>query len=105
MAVLGFLIAATVGLTVVLGAGRRAAVQRNDYPWLLDEVSKLHVMVVGTLAGFAFTGVVLVVSLARDRSGAALVSLDTVIIMFLIAYLFCIGVAFLISYLPHAGTS
>jgi hypothetical protein len=105
MAVLGFLIAATVGLTVVLGAGRRAAVQRNDYPWLLDEVSKLHVMVVGTLAGFAFTGVVLVVSLARDRSGAALVSLDTVITMFLIAYLFCIGVAFLISYLPHAGTS
>ncbi len=59
----------------------------------------------GSLAGFAFTGVVLVVTLVRDRLAAAQVSLDTVIVMFLVAYLYWIGAAFLISYLPHIRTS
>jgi hypothetical protein len=89
----------------VLAVGRSGMVQRDSYPWLLEEVSKLHVGIVGSLAGFAFTGVVLVVTLVRDRPAAAQVSLDTVIIMFLVAYLYWIGAAFLISYLPHVGTS
>jgi hypothetical protein len=104
-ATLGFLIAALIGLAVVLVMGRAGAIQRDGYPWLLEEVSKLHVGIVGSLAGFAFTGVVLVVTLVRDRPAAAQVSLDTVIIMFLVAYLYWIGAAFLISYLPHVGTS
>lgn len=52
-------------------------------------MSKLHVGIVGSLAGFAFTGVVLVVTL----------------VMFLVAYLYWVGSAFLISYLPDARTS
>jgi len=100
-AVWGFLLAALIGVTVVLAVGRRGTTTRDDYPWLLDEVSKLHVTIVGSLAGFAFTGVVLVVTLARDRSSVAQASLDTVVVMFLVAYLFWIGAAFLISYLPH----
>lgn len=103
--VLGFLIAAVVGLMTVLGVSRRGSTLRDDYPWPLDEVSKLHVNTVGTLAGFAFTGVVLVVTLARDRTGAAGVALDAAILMFLVAYLYWIGSAFLISYLPHIRTS
>lgn len=103
--ILGFLLAAAIGLALVLVAGRRGSARRDDYPWLLDEVMKLHVVIVGTLAGFAFTGVVLVVTLVRDRPAAAQISLDSVIVMFLVAYLWWVGGAFLISYLPHIGTS
>lgn len=100
-AALAFVLVAAIGLAIVLATSRGGTPHRDDYPWLLDEVSKLHVTIVGGLAGFAFTGVVLVVTLARDRSSASQISLDTVIVMFLVAYLFWIGAAFLISYLPH----
>jgi hypothetical protein len=100
-----FMVASVIGLATVLSAGRRGSIRRRDYPWMLDAVSQLHVAVVGSLAGFAFTGVVLVVTLAHDRPGRAEISLDTVIVMFLVSYLYWVGSAFLISYLPHAGTN
>jgi hypothetical protein len=43
--------------------------------------------------------------LARDRSGVVENPLDTVVVMFLVAYLFSIGNAFLISYMPHVDAS
>jgi hypothetical protein len=101
----GFIVASVIGLATVLSAGRRGSIRRHDYPWMLDAVSQLHVTIVGTLAGFAFTGVVLVVTLAHDRPGRAEISLDTVVVMFLVSYLYWVGSAFLISYLPHASTS
>ena len=104
-AVWGFVTAALIGFAAVLVVGRRAAPRRGEFPWALDEVSKLHVGIVGTLAGFAFTAVVLVVTLARDTSAVEKIALDTAIVMFLIAYLYWVGSAFLISYLPHARTS
>src|SRR5581483_2668311 len=104
-ATVGFVLASAVGLVVVLSAERRGVAHREDYPWLLDEVAKLHVMIVGTLAGFAFTGVVLVVSLPRDKNVGAPVTLDIVIAMFLVAYLYWVGSAFLISFLPHVRTT
>src|SRR5262249_29478210 len=72
------------------------------HPWALDETAKSHVNILGGLAGVAFTGVVLVVALVRDRTGAADTALDIVITMFLVAFLWWIGGAFLISYLPSA---
>ena len=103
-ATLGFILASIIGLTAVLRGGRSRSVRREEYPWLLDEISKLHVMIVGNLAGFAFTGVVLVVTLSRERTGGAQISLDTVIVMFLVAYLYWVGASFLISFLPHVRT-
>lgn len=102
---LSFLIASAIGLATVFIVGRRGKIRRSEYPWALDAVSQLHVAIVGTLAGFAFTGVVLVVTLAHDRPGRAEISLDTVVVMFLVSYLYWVGAAFLISYLPRAGTS
>jgi hypothetical protein len=58
-----------------------------------------------SLAGFAFTGVVLVVTLAQGRSGVVESSLDAAIMMFLVAFLFGVGNAFLITYMPHVDTS
>jgi hypothetical protein len=104
-AVLSFLLAAVIGLVVVLIASRRSSAQHGSHPWLLYDTTKLHVGIMASLAGFAFTGVVLVVSLARDRPGVVGSSLDTVIVMFLVAYLWGVGNAFLISYLPHVDTS
>ena len=103
--VLGFLIAAAIGLVVVLAACARSSVKPASYPWILYETAKSHVGIMGGLAGFAFTGVVLVVTLARDRPGVAESSLDTVIVMFLVAYLWWVGNAFLITYIPHKETS
>lgn len=105
MTIAAYLIAAAIGSAIVLGVHGRGAVRQGAFPWLLDEVSKLHVQIVGTLAGFAFTGVVLVVTLVHGISGRAETSLEAVIAMFLVSYLFWVGSAFLISYLPHAGTS
>ena len=93
------------GITSVLGVGRRGSAQSDHYPWILYDTAKLHVGIMAGLAGFAFAGIVLVVSLARDRPGVAGSSLDTVIVMFLVAYLWWVGNAFLISYLPHDETS
>ena len=104
-AVLGFLLAASIGLAVVLTVSRRGSAPHGSYPWILYDMAKSHVGIMGGLAGFAFTGVVLVVTLARDRPGVADSSLDTVIVMFLVAYLWWVGNAFLITYIPHAETS
>ncbi len=104
-AVLGFTFAATIGLVVVLVVGRHGLARSKTYPWQLYATANMHVGIMGGLAGFAFTGVVLVVTLAHDRPGTAASSLDTVIVMFLVAYLWWVGNAFLISYIPHDETS
>jgi hypothetical protein len=103
--VLGFILAAAIGLVVVLALGRRGLARSKTYPWQLYATANMHVGIMGGLAGFAFTGVVLVVTLAHDRPGAVASSLDTVIVMFLVAYLWWVGNAFLISYIPHDETS
>ena len=104
-AVLGFLVAAAIGLVTVLVAGHRRSAHLGGHPWIVDDIAKGHVGIMAGLAGFAFTGVVLVVTLARDRPGIAESSLDTVIVMFLVAYLWWVGNAFLISYMPHGDLS
>lgn len=104
-AVLGFLLAAAIGLLVVLVAGRRASAPHGSYPWLLYDTAKMHLGIMGGLASFAFFGITLVVTLARDRSGVAESSLDTVVVLLLVAFLFAIGSVFLISYVPHVDTS
>jgi hypothetical protein len=104
-AVMAFLLAAVIGLVAVLTMGRCGSAHSDRYPWILYDTAKLHVGITAGLAGFAFTGIVLVVTLARDRPGVAGSSLDTVIVMFLVAFLWWVGNAFLISYIPHDETS
>lgn len=101
----GFLVAAAIGLALVLRAARHGAARLDGHPWLLADTAKLHVSIMGGLAGFAVTGIVLLVSLARDRSTIAAASFDTVLVMFIVAYFYYVGNAFLISYLPHPDTS
>jgi hypothetical protein len=103
--VFGFVVSAAVGLAIVLRAARHGSARLDDHPWLLSDTAKLHVTIMGGLAGFAVTGIVLLVSLARDRSDIAAASFDTVVVMFIVAYFYYVGNAFLISYLPHPEAS
>ena len=84
---LAFLPAAAIGLVTVLVACHRSSAHLGDHPWIVYDTAKSHIGIMAGLAGFAFTGVVLIVTLARDRPGIAESSLDTVIVMFLVAYL------------------
>ena len=42
-AILGFILASIIGLTAVLRGGRSRNVRREEYPWLLDEISVLRI--------------------------------------------------------------
>jgi hypothetical protein len=103
--VFGFLVAAAIGLAIVLRVARHGSARLDGHPWLLSETAKLHVTIMGGLAGFAVTGIVLLVGLARDRSNIVASSFDTVVVMFIVAYFYYVGNAFLISYVPHPETS
>jgi hypothetical protein len=103
--VAGFLVAVGIGLAIVLRLARHGAARLDVHPWLLADTAKLHVTIMGGLAGFAVTGIVLLVSLARDQAGIEAASFDTVVVMFIVAYFYYVGNAFLISYLPHPETS
>lgn len=101
----GFVVAAIIGLTIVLVLSRGREARLESHPWIIEEVAKLHVQILGGLAGFAFTGIVLIVTFAQQQAGSTDPALDTVIVMFLVAFLWWIGGAFLISLLPHKETS
>jgi hypothetical protein len=96
---LGFVVAALVGLALVLPVARRRGPLLDSHPWTLADTAKLHVPVMAGLAGFAITGLVLIAALTRERSIDSS-AFDTAIVMFVIAYLYYIGNAFLISFLP-----
>jgi hypothetical protein len=99
-AAVAFCLLASVGLTLVLAPAERRAAQLGGHPWILQDSARLHVTVMAGLAGFAITGVVLLVGLNRAGHVDS-VRLGRVVLMFVVAYLFYIGTAFLISYLPH----
>ena len=65
--VMSFFLAATIGVVAVLAVGRRGLAQSHHYPWILHDTAKMHAGITAGLAGFALTGVVLVVTLAHDR--------------------------------------
>lgn len=101
----GFLVAAIIGLAIVLRICRGGEFYHEKHPWNLYEAAWAHVQLLGGLAGFAFTGVILIVSFAMDRGAPTDPALDTVVVMFLVAFLWWIGGAFLISFIPHEETS
>ncbi len=103
-AAIGFCLTAAIGLGVVLARTRRSEARLLDQPWILQEIPRLHVPIMAGLAGFSITGLVLILTLTRGGAASS-DAFDTVVVMLLIAFLFYIGNAFLISYLPHAEQS
>jgi hypothetical protein len=93
-----------VALAVVLPRARRTPARLSDQPWLLQEIPRMHVPIMSGLAGFSITGLVLILTLTR-AGPASSDAFDTVVVMLLVGFLFYIGTAFLVSYLPHAEKS
>ena len=104
--VVAFLVIALVGTLVVLAYSRGGTERHDDPPWVLSDLAGQHVFIMAGLAGFAVTGIVLIVGLVQKGSTASVLPLSTVVIMMLVAYFFYVGNAFLFSYfLPNRDAS
>jgi hypothetical protein len=86
-AVVGWLVASVVAITVGwMTVGRRQVVTR-DPTFDPVEVARRYVTIMGGLAGFAVTGMVLLVTLGRTLPGASEPSFTAVLAMFFVAYI------------------
>jgi hypothetical protein len=86
-AVIGYLVIATIAISAaLLVAGPRHKVKR-DPTFELEEVSARQVSILGALAGFAVTGVVFLVTQARNVPDPTSTSFTTVVTMFVVAYM------------------
>lgn len=103
--VLGFILAAMLGVGSCLVIFRSGKIDQDRQPWILNQAAWAHVQLLGGLAGFAFTGVILIVSFAMERGGPSDPSFDTVVVMYLVAFLWWIGCAFLLSFIPNDEVS
>ena len=99
------LVAFGIGIAALLWSVRSAGPRLDPQPWVLADTAKQHVTIMGGLAGFAVTGIVLIVSFANNHAGAAAAARDTVVVMFVVAYFYYVGNAFLISYAPNPATA
>jgi hypothetical protein len=100
-AMVAALVSAGIAVPIVVVAGRNSRVAGRNMLWNLADAAGRQVIIVGGLAGFAVTGIVLLVSLARDRADIASDSFNATVFMFLTAYLFFVASAFLFSFLPR----
>jgi hypothetical protein len=87
---------------VVVLADPGSQFYERETPWDLKELSGRLVVIAGGLAGFAVTGMVLLVTLAKDRAESRSDSFDATVFMFLTAYLFLVSAAFLFAFMPRA---
>lgn len=94
-----FVVVAVVGTIAAVFYSRKGIERHEAPPWVLSDLAGSHVGIMGALAGFAVTGIVLIVGLAHGQPAAATTPLSTVVIMMLVAYFFYVGNAFLFSYL------
>ena len=73
----------------------------REMPWDLKDLVGRLVVIAGGLAGFAVTGMVLLVTLAKDRLDTRTDSFDATVFMFVTAYLFLVSAAFLFAFMPN----
>ena len=92
-------LAITLPLTQFLA--RRGVLVEAELPWSLPEAATRQVVILGSLAGFAFTAIVLLVTFTRDRAEARTDAFDAVASMLLIAYLMFVGAAVSFAFLPQ----
>jgi hypothetical protein len=99
-AVVGYLVAASVAIAISwFAAGRGDAVSR-DPSVDLPEIGGRHVPILGGLAGFAVTGMVLLVTLGRDLPDASGTSFTTLLTMFFVAYMGFFGTSLMFANIP-----
>ena len=86
-AVVGYLIAVTIAIPVMCFSAGLRRTARRDPSFDLATLAGRHVSVLGGLAGFAVTGLVLLVTLSRNAADATGTTYTTVLAMFVVSYM------------------
>jgi hypothetical protein len=103
-AVIAYLVVAVAAVVVaLLAAGLRFKTQR-DPAWDLGEISARHVGPLGGLAGFAVTGTILLVTLARDAPNAGGATFTSILAMFVVAYIGNFSASLMFANVTDKGT-
>jgi hypothetical protein len=94
-----------VAITVAVASwlGRRTRVDLAPVGWDLADAARRQIPLLGGQAAVAITALVLLVTLVRDRSGVATESFETVVAMFLVAFVSFVSVAIVEVFLPNEG--
>ena len=87
IAVVGYLMSAVVTVTIGWIAVGRNQVLTRDPTFDPTDVARRYVTIMGSLAGFAVTGMIFLVTLGRSLPGASDPSFTAVVAMFLVAYI------------------
>jgi hypothetical protein len=87
VAVVGYLIAVSVAIAATVIAAGPRQVTRRDESLEIGDIAARQVSVIGGLAGFAVTGIVLLVTLSRNLPDASTTSFTTILAMFVVAYM------------------
>jgi hypothetical protein len=100
-AVVGYLVAAGVAIAIAWFAAGRGHAASRDPSVDLAEIGGRHVPILGGLAGFAVTGMVLLVTLGRDLPEASGTSFTTLLTMFFVAYMGFFGTSLMFANIPN----
>jgi hypothetical protein len=101
LTVLGFIVAVALGAVVALVIAARGVVKEEPTPWQISDVARMHASIMGNLAGISITGIVLMVGLlGRNAIEPTSDELNTVVVMFAVAFSFFLHTAFMLAYLP-----
>lgn len=97
----GYCVAVLLGVGVALILAPRATPHEDPLPWSVADIARMQASLMSALGGVSITGVVLILSFATNRAGqTASIELNTVGIMFGIAFGYFIQTFFALSYLP-----
>ncbi|MFN8631070.1 MAG: hypothetical protein U0838_12385 [Chloroflexota bacterium] len=86
-AVVGYVLVATLAIIATLIVAGPRHIVRRDPTFALEDVAGRQVSILGALAGFAVTGVVFLVTQAKNVPDPGGISFTTVLTMFVVAYM------------------
>ncbi len=99
--VIGFGAAVLVGVAVALLIAAKGTISEEPTPWNVSDLARLQASLMGTLGSVSITGIVLMVALLSNRvADPKSMQMNTVAVMFAIAFGYFVQTAFTLSYLP-----
>lgn len=99
--VIGFVAAVLVGTGLALIIASRGEPHEEPLPWSVGDIARMQASPMSALGGVSITGVVLILSFVTNRAGQVeTVELNTVALMFGIAFGYFLQTFFALTYLP-----
>lgn len=98
---IGFGVALALGLVVALVVARRGEAREEPLPWSVGDMARMQASIMGTLGAVSITGIVILLGfLTRGEADVTAIDLNTVTVMFAIAFGYLFNTAYLLTYLP-----